>query len=100
MAKKAPETVVMTPNEIKLINMNFAADLGTANLSGAPTFTVSADGPATASETTTGQLAQAKFDATGVSAGLYTVTVTASDDSTPTQTFEGIGELLVEEAST
>lgn len=100
MAKKAPETVTMTPNEVKLINMNFLADLGDALLSGSPSFTVSAGGPTASSPTVSTTFAQAKFTASGADPGLYTVTVQVNDNSIPAQTFEGIGELLVEAVAT
>ena len=90
----------MTPNEVKLINMNFASDLGDALLSGSPSFTVSTGGPAASSPTSSATFAQAKFTASGVASGLYTVTVQVNDDSSPAQTFEGIGELLVEAVAT
>ena len=98
MAKKSSSTIVMTPNEVKVINMDFSNDLGDADRTGTPTVTVSEDGPGFSNAQTLGKLAQAKFDASGVSPGLYTVTMSCNDDSA--QTFEGIGELIVENVST
>ena len=100
MAKKSSSTIVMTPNEVKVINMDFSNDLGAADLTGTPSVTVSEGGPDFENEQSNGKLAQAKFDARGVSPGLYTVTMSCNDNSGSPQTFEGIGELIVENVST
>lgn len=101
MAKLCPETVTMTPNEKKYIDMNFAGDLDTGRaLDSIVSITVSSGGPVESLPVVSAGLAQHYFNASGVSAGAYTVTIVVRDDTAGTkQDYEGIGRITVAAAS-
>jgi len=96
MSKLAPETVTTTPNQDIYINFNFAADMGTADAAGTPTFSSS---PALVFTqiTVTGKKAQAHIDFGGKAEGTYLVDCLCDDNSSPTiQKFEGRGTIVVQ----
>ena len=91
----------MTPNEIKLVNMDFGADIdGEAIIDTINSIAVSTGGPTASDPSFSTTKAQHKFNAAGVTPALYTVTIKVTTDDSPAQTFEAIGELLVEAVST
>ncbi len=101
MAKLCPETVTMTPNEKKYIDMDFAGDLDVGRaLASIVSIAVSSGGPASSLPVVSTSFAQHYFDASGVSAGADTVTIVARDDTSGTaQDYEGIGRITVAAAS-
>jgi hypothetical protein len=93
MAKKAPETIVKTPGESKLVNMEFAADLlAGETLTGTPSISPSPSGLTVTLPITSGTKAQAKFSG-GTPGTTYLISVTVQTNNG--QTYEGIWDLLV-----
>jgi hypothetical protein len=94
----------MSPGEVRYIDMTFTNDLGSSNVlsADAPTVDISpvASWVVDQKATDSSKIAQARFSPTGSAVGIYTVTFTAKDQSTPTQTIQGVGELVLESLST
>ena len=95
MSKLAPETIVMAPGESAKKNMNFTADLDSADIGSNPTFQMQSGGPVVSLPAYSGKKAQAFFNAAGVAPGIYYCDCTIQDNSTPAQTFKGRGKLVV-----
>lgn len=85
----------MYVGEARTFNMNFAKKIGSDDLTGSPTFAISAGGPAIANTSVSGKKAQAKFTATSVEPKTYTVTCSVADDASVAQTVRGVARLRV-----
>lgn len=95
MSKKAEETIVKTPNEVKLCNMDFAEDLlaGEA-ITAAPSWTSTPAGLTITAPAFSGSKAQGMF-AGGTNGVTYLVKCEVQ--ATGGQIYQGCGDLHVED---